>query len=70
MGATYGDPAGTRTRLRNYWSNQETGIVDDAVYELMMKPKNWGEIVLEVTRFQSQSKCADQCASLATEKYA
>ena len=44
FGVTHGDPAGERTRLRSYWANQHTGIVDDAVFELMMEPKNWGEI--------------------------
>jgi hypothetical protein len=44
LGATHGDPAGQRTRLRTYWSNQHTGIVDDVVFELKMEPKNWGEI--------------------------
>lgn len=46
FGATYGDPAGQRTRLRVYWSNQQTGIVDDAVAELMMQPRNWGDLKL------------------------
>ncbi len=46
FGVTYGDPAGKRTRLRSYWSNQHTGIVDDAVFELMLEPKNWGEITV------------------------
>ena len=44
FGVTHGDPAGKRTRLRSYWSNQHTGIVDDAVFELMLEPKNWGEV--------------------------
>lgn len=44
FGVTHGDPAGKRTRLRTYWSNQHTGIVDDAVFELMLEPKNWGEM--------------------------
>jgi hypothetical protein len=44
FGVTYGDPAGHRTRLRNYWSNQQTGLVDDAVFEVMLEPKNWGEL--------------------------
>ncbi|MEO8350215.1 MAG: sugar-binding protein, partial [Chthoniobacteraceae bacterium] len=44
FGVTYGDPAGQRTRLRSYWNNQHTGIVDDAVFELMLEPKNWGEL--------------------------
>ena len=44
FGATHGDPAGQRTRLRTHWSNQQTGLVADAVFELMMKPQNWGEV--------------------------
>ena len=44
FGVTHGDPAGQRTRLRTYWSNQHTGIVDDAVYELMMEPQFWGDL--------------------------
>jgi sugar lactone lactonase YvrE len=44
FGATHGDTAGRRTRLRTYWNNQHTGIVDDAVFELMLEPKNWGEL--------------------------
>ncbi len=46
FGATHGD-TGNRTRLRSYWSNQKTGIVDDAVFELMLEPKNWGELVFK-----------------------
>ena len=44
LGVTHGDTAGSRTRLRSYWNNQHTGIVDDAVFELMMEPANWGEV--------------------------
>ncbi|HYG75709.1 MAG TPA: PQQ-binding-like beta-propeller repeat protein [Planctomycetota bacterium] len=44
FGVTHGDQAGQRTRLRTYWNNQSTGIVDDAVFELKVEPKNWGEI--------------------------
>ena len=44
FGVTHGDPAGTRTRLRTYWSNQHTGLVDDAVFELQMEPRYWGEL--------------------------
>lgn len=47
IGATHGDPAGQRTRLRTYWSNQHTGIVDDVVFELQMEPKNWGPLAFE-----------------------
>jgi len=47
FGVTHGDPAGQRTRLRTFWSNQHTGIVDDAVFELQMEPRNWGELILK-----------------------
>ncbi len=47
FGVTYGDNAGKRTRLRNHWSNQHTGLVDDAVHELMLEPKNWGELTFQ-----------------------
>jgi hypothetical protein len=47
LGVTHGDPAGTRTRLRSFWANQHTGIVDDAVFELQMEPKNWGELLFK-----------------------
>ena len=46
FGVTHGGPGGRRTRLRTYWSNQHTGIVDDIVFELKMEPKHWGEITL------------------------
>ena len=45
FGVTYGDPAGQRTRLRAYWANQHTGIVDDAVSELKMEPRLWGTLL-------------------------
>jgi hypothetical protein len=45
FGVTYGDPAGQRTRLRAYWANQHTGIVDDAVFELKMEPRLWGTLL-------------------------
>ena len=44
VGVTHSDPPGQDTRLRTYWSNQSTGLVDDEVFELKMDPKNWGEI--------------------------
>lgn len=47
VGATHGDKGGTRTRLRSYWNNQQTGLVDDAVFELQWNPKNWGKLVLK-----------------------
>jgi hypothetical protein len=44
FGATHGGPDGRRTRLRTYWNNQHTGLVDDAVFELMMEPQYWGDL--------------------------
>ena len=44
FGATHGDAAGQRTRLRTYWNNRHTGIVDDVVFELKMQPQHWGEL--------------------------
>jgi len=47
LGVTFGNQSGDRTRLRSYWSNQHTGIVDDVVFELMMEPRFWGELHFE-----------------------
>ena len=47
VGVTHGDPSGTRTKLRTYWSNQQTGLVDDMVFELQLTPQNWGQFTLE-----------------------
>jgi len=47
VGVTHGGPGGQRTRIRTYWSNTNTGIVDDAVFELMMQPRNWSRIVFQ-----------------------
>lgn len=44
FGVTHGGASGDRTRLRTYWANQHTGIVDDSVYELMLEPTYWGEL--------------------------
>jgi hypothetical protein len=49
IGATHSDKAGTDTALRTYWSNQETGLVSDEVFELKLNPRNWGEL-----RFSTQ----------------
>jgi len=46
IGVTHGN-VDSRTSLRTYWSNQETGLVNDVVYELKMVPKNWGDIVFQ-----------------------
>ncbi len=47
FGVTHGDPGGTRTRLRTYWCNQQTGLVDDVVFELRPTPVNWGTFIFE-----------------------
>jgi len=47
MGATHADSSGGRTKLRTYWANQQTGFVDDVVFELQLTPQNWGELVFE-----------------------
>ncbi len=47
VGVTHGDASGTRTKLRTYWANQQTGLVDDVVFELRPTPANWGELTLE-----------------------
>ena len=47
VGATHADASGVRTKLRTYWANQQTGLVDDVVFELQPAPQNWGEIVFE-----------------------
>lgn len=47
VGATHGDTAGTRTRLRTYWANQQTGLVDDVVFELKPTPSAWRPITIE-----------------------
>jgi len=47
FGATFGNKAGDDTVLRSYWSNQNTGLVSDEVFELQMAPANWGELMLK-----------------------
>ena len=47
VGVTHGDNGGTRTRLRTYWANQGTGLVDDVVLELKPEPSAWGELRFE-----------------------
>lgn len=47
VGVTHADPSGSRTKLRTHWANQQTGLVDDIVFELQIEPRNWGELVFE-----------------------
>ncbi len=44
VGVTHGNKDGKRTVLRTHWSNQNTGLVSDEVFELQMFPATWGEI--------------------------
>ena len=43
----YGDPAGTQTGLRSYWSNQATMLVSDVPGEIMLFPNRWGDARFE-----------------------
>lgn len=47
VGVTHGEASGTRTKLRTCWANQQTGLVDDIVFELQLTPQNWGEIIFQ-----------------------
>lgn len=47
FGVTYGDAKGLDTVLRNHWSNQRTGLVNDEVHELKMEPDFWGTAKFE-----------------------
>jgi len=44
FGVIYGDAAGSVNLLRNYWSNQATGLVNDVPGEIMLTPAHWGTI--------------------------
>lgn len=47
LGVIYGDDAGTVNLLRNYWSNQATGLVNDVPGEIMLSPALWGDVTVE-----------------------
>ncbi len=47
LGVTHGDGTGTDTALRTHWSNRQTGLVSDEVYELKIVPANWGDLQFE-----------------------
>jgi hypothetical protein len=47
FGATHGDKTGADTALRTHWNNQQTGLVNDEVFELKMEPANWGEFTFQ-----------------------
>ena len=44
FGVLYGDPSGTVTLLRSYWSNQATNLVNDVPGEIMLSPNRWGTV--------------------------
>ena len=44
FGVTCSNTDGTDTTQRVYWSNQNTGMVADEVFELKIEPRNWGTI--------------------------
>ncbi|MFP4027199.1 MAG: sugar-binding protein [Candidatus Brocadiia bacterium] len=47
FGVTFSNRAGTDVVRRKYWSNRNTGIVNDEVFELKLEPRNWGELTFE-----------------------
>ena len=47
FGVIYGDDAGNVNLLRNYWSNQATGLVNDVPGEIMLTPVLWGDLQVE-----------------------
>jgi sugar lactone lactonase YvrE len=47
FGVTHGDKTGADTAMRTHWNNQQTGMVNDEVFELKMEPRNWGEITFK-----------------------
>ncbi|HYG74241.1 MAG TPA: FlgD immunoglobulin-like domain containing protein [Planctomycetota bacterium] len=47
VGVIYGDPAGTINMLRSYWSNQNTGLVNDVPGEIMLSPHLWGTFTFQ-----------------------
>jgi hypothetical protein len=46
VGTLFGDPQGTATSLRSYWSNQNTGLVSDVPGEIMLFPNLWGTVTM------------------------
>ncbi|MBN8526075.1 MAG: hypothetical protein J0M02_12135, partial [Planctomycetes bacterium] len=47
LGVIHGDDAGSINLLRNYWSNQATGLVNDVPGEIMLSPNLWGDLTVE-----------------------
>jgi len=47
FGVIYGDAAGTIDLLRSYWSNRDTGLVNDVPGEAAIAPANWGKLIFK-----------------------
>ncbi len=47
FGINYGDAQGQVTRLRSYWSNKATALVNDVPGEIMQHPDMWSSIRFE-----------------------
>ena len=47
LGINYGDSVGEVTRLRSYWSNKATALVNDVPGEIMQHPDMWSNIRFE-----------------------
>lgn len=47
VGALFADAGGTTTVSRQYWSNRQTGLVNDVPGEADLTPQLWGTFVLE-----------------------
>lgn len=47
VGALFADAGGTTTIARQYWSNRQTGLVNDVPGEADLTPQLWGTFVLE-----------------------
>ena len=47
FGILSADSSGSRTQVRTYWANQNTGLVSDVPGEIMLAPGLWGNINLK-----------------------
>lgn len=47
VGVLFGNPGGTSTIARQYWSNKATGLVSDVPGEADLAPQLWGTLILK-----------------------
>ncbi|YCM42797.1 FlgD immunoglobulin-like domain containing protein [Verrucomicrobiaceae bacterium 227] len=47
VGVLFGNPSGTTTISRQYWSNKATGLVSDIPGEADLTPELWGTLILK-----------------------